>query len=284
MVSLLERAYRSHRVEEKNMYEPTQRGHAIPQGRLSAKRALITGAASGIGRATALLFAEEGSRVVLWDVNEEGLNAVVEEVSATSEDILSATANVADESEVADAVDAIDTAWGGLDVVVANAAVSFPADVPVHELDIEVWNRVIDVNLTGTFLTCKYGVRSMMKHGDGGSIVCVSSGAAFKAAAPTKHAYSASKGGIYSLSRVMARDYAEVGIRVNSVIPGFTDTPFVKRAMARDETKARILSRVPMGRPGGSEEVASMIAYLASDDASYSTGGAFFVDGGADAN
>lgn len=266
------------------MNELTERGHASRPGRLSGKRALITGAASGIGRATALRFAAEGSRIVLWDINEEGLDALIDEISVTGADVLTATANVADENEVAGAVDAIDTAWGGLDVVVANAAVSFPADVPVHELDIEVWNRVINVNLTGTFLTCKYGVRSIMRHGSGGSIVCVSSGAAFKAAAPTKHAYSASKGGIYSLSRVMARDYADAGIRVNSVIPGFTDTPFVKRAMARDETKARILSRVPMGRPGGSEEVASMIAYLASDDASYSTGGAFFVDGGADAN
>jgi len=252
--------------------------------RLEGKRSLITGAASGIGRATALRFAREGATLALWDINEEWLTSVVDEVSSMGSTVVAATVNVADEGEVADALGAITGVWGGLDVVVANAAVSFPADVPVHELDIEIWNRVIAVNLTGTFLTCKYGVRSILAHGGGGSVICISSGAAFEAAAPTKHAYTASKGGIYSLSRVMAKDYAPMGIRVNAVIPGFTDTPFVKRAMARDATKERILARVPMGRPGEPEEVASMIAYLASDDASYSTGGAFFVDGGADAN
>jgi len=252
--------------------------------RLKGKRSLITGAASGIGLATAVRFAEEGADLALWDLNEEGLASVTDIVTEMGSKVISATVNVADEQEVEAGVGTINEAWGGLDAVVANAAVSFPADVPVHDLDIDVWDRVISVNLTGTFLTCKYGVRSMMLHGGGGSIICISSGAAFKAAAPTKHAYTASKGGIYSLTRVMAKDYADIGIRVNAVIPGFTDTPFVKRAMARDETKKRIVSRIPMGRAGGPEEVAPMIAYLASDDASYSTGGAFFVDGGADAN
>jgi len=252
--------------------------------RLEGKRSLITGAASGIGRATALRFAREGATLALWDIDEERLTSVVDEVSALGSTVIAATANVADEDKVANAFGAITSAWGGLDVVVANAAVSLPADVPVHELDIEIWDRVIAVNLTGTFLTCKHGVRSILAHGGGGSIICISSGAAFEAAAPTKHAYTASKGGIYSLSRVMAKDYASMGIRVNAVIPGFTDTPFVNRAMAREATKERILARVPMGRPGGPEEVAPMIAYLASDDASYSTGGAYFVDGGADAN
>lgn len=252
--------------------------------RLEGKRSLVTGAASGIGRATAFRFAREGADLALWDVNEQELAAVSDTVAAMGSNVVSATVDVASEDEVAKSVSAIDQMWGGLDVVVANAAVSFPADVPVHELDKDIWDRVISVNLTGTFLTCKYGVRSMIAHGGGGSIICISSGAAFKAAAPTKHAYTASKGGIYSLTRVMAKDYADIGIRVNAVIPGFTDTPFVKRAMARDETKKRILARVPMGRPGGPEEVAPMIAYLASDDASYTTGSAFFVDGGSDAN
>jgi len=251
--------------------------------RLEGKRCLVTGAASGIGRAAALRFADEGADLALWDVNQDQLNVVSDLVAAMGSKVIAATTDVADEDSVAGATEEIDQTWGGLDVVVANAAVSFPADVPVHELDLEIWDRVMSVNLTGTFLTCKYGVRSMMSHGRGGSIICTSSGAAFRAAAPTKHAYSASKGGIYSLTRVMACDYADIGIRVNAVIPGFTDTPFVKRAMARDESKKRILSRVPMGRPGLPEDVAPMIAHLASDDALYITGGAFFVDGGADA-
>ena len=266
------------------MRNPSNPATATPMRRLEGRRSLITGAASGIGRATALRFAQEGASLALWDVDEGRLAAVVDEVATLGSPVIAAPVNVADEGEVASGVATITQEWGGLDVIVANAAVSFPEDVPVHELDIEIWDRVIAVNLTGTFLTCKYGVRAILEHHDGGSIVCVSSGAAFEAAAPTKHAYTASKGGIYSLSRVMAKDYAPMGIRVNSVIPGFTDTPFVKRAMARDGTKKRILARVPMGRPGGPDEVAPAIAYLASDDASYTTGGAFFVDGGADAN
>ncbi|HDH02859.1 MAG TPA: SDR family NAD(P)-dependent oxidoreductase [Actinobacteria bacterium] len=164
------------------MNEPTELQRVAPTRRLEGKRALITGAASGIGRATALRFAEEGANLALWDVNEEQLAAVVGEVTRLGTSVMSSVTNVAEEDEVANAAEAITQAWAGLDVVVANAAVSFPADVPVHELDIEIWDRVFSVNLTGMFLTYKNGVRSIMAHDGGGSIICVSSGAAFKPA------------------------------------------------------------------------------------------------------
>jgi NAD(P)-dependent dehydrogenase (short-subunit alcohol dehydrogenase family) len=224
--------------------------------RLKGKRALITGAASGIGRATALRFTAEGAEVAPF-----GADITVEE-------------------EVAAAFDAAVAEMGGLDVVVANAAIQlFGSDARVHELDTDVWDRTIAVNLRGTFLTCKYGVRALLSAG-GGSLICTGSPTGMFGGAPDFTAYSASKAGVHGMARAIANGYAAQGIRCNVVVPGFTATPLVASILDDPHETARVLSTVPMCRPGTPEEVASAMVYLASDEASYVTGAMFTVDGG----
>lgn len=253
-------------------------------GRLEGKRALVTGAASGIGRATALRFAVEGARVALIDTNAEGLAEVAAEIGSAERDRVAAlVADVTDAAAVEHAIGAAVDAFGGLDVIVANAAINFPDQAArVHELELEVWRRTIEVNLTGVFLTCKYALRALLRSG-GGSVVCTGSPTGLRGSSPQHGAYSASKAGVMALTRVMAAEYADDGIRVNSIVPGFTETPFVKRALANPEVREAIVGQIPLRRPAAPDEIASMIVFLASDESSYATGSLFIVDGGATA-
>lgn len=254
-------------------------GDGRTRGRLAGKRALVTGAASGIGRATAVLFAREGARVALLDVDRPQLHAAASAIESEGGDAVALFADVSVESRVetavAEAVDRLD----GLDVAVVNAAIQPGDDARVDELDAEVWRRVLSVNLDGAFFTAKHVARALLRSG-GGSIVFTASPTGLYALAPGEDAYSTSKAGVYGMARVMARDYAAEGIRVNAVLPGFIDTPLNQRVLDDPDRLERLLGTVPLARPGRAEEIAQVILFLASDEASYVTGAAWAVDGG----
>ncbi|MGN6360207.1 MAG: SDR family NAD(P)-dependent oxidoreductase [Thermomicrobiales bacterium] len=252
----------------------------MSQGRLAGKRVIITGAGSGMGRAAALRFAQEGARVGLLDTNETHLADVAAAVAATGGDVLSLAADVTDEAQVEAAVAEAVARWGGLDTIVANAAIQlFGQDDRADRLTAGVWRKTIDVNLTGIFLACKHGIKAILASG-GGSVICTASPTSLYGLAPGFDAYSASKAGVLGLVKVMANDYAHLGVRVNAVIPGFTDTPLVRAVMEDNEEFRRLVGTIPLGRPGKPAEVAAVMAFLASDDASYVTGAAWAVDGG----
>jgi NAD(P)-dependent dehydrogenase (short-subunit alcohol dehydrogenase family) len=248
-----------------------------PHGRLAGKRALITGAASGIGRATALRFAAEGAHVALVDVNAEGLTEA--ERLLAGEGHVPLVADVSEEEQVRRTFESAESALGGLDVAIANAAVHFCDRMArVHEFDLDAWTKTLAVNLTGVFLTCKHAIPALLRCG-GGAIVCTGSPTGLRGQAELC-AYSASKGGVMALVRVLAAEYAADRIRVNCVVPGFTATPLVQGLVDDPVASRPVLERIPLGRPGLPEEVASMMLFLASDDSSYVTGATLAVDGG----
>jgi 3-oxoacyl-[acyl-carrier protein] reductase len=245
---------------------------------LEGKRAVITGAAMGMGRAAAVRFAQEGARVGLVDLNEDDARETAAAVRSVGGEALVLPADVTKEHEVAAAVERAAAEWGGLDVVVANAGVELAGeDDRADRLELSVWQRTIDVNLTGIFLTCKHGIRALLASG-GGAVVCTASPTGLYGCAPGYDAYSASKGGVYGLIRVMAADYAADGIRVNGVIPGYTKTPMTNWVTPEQEEK--LVSTIPLGRPGRPEEVAAVMAFLASDETPYVTGAVWAADGG----
>lgn len=241
---------------------------------LAGKRALITGAASGIGRAAAARFATEGAAVALLDRNGRGVLEAAAEIGA-----LGLAADVRLEAEIEAAVAEAVDALGGLDILVANAGVQLHGeDDRADRLALEVWERTLRINLTGVFLTCKHGIRALLDVG-GGSVVCTSSPTAFAGVAPGYDAYSASKAGVLGLVRAMARDYAPE-VRVNAVVPGFVETALVAPVTRDAEWLTNVLSTVPLGRAGRPDEVAGLIAFVASDACAYATGAAFVLDGG----
>ena len=245
--------------------------------RLRGKTALVTGAAMGIGYAVAERFAAEGARVVLADRNAE---AVAEAAAALGPDARAVTMDISDETTVAAAFAEAEAAGWTPDVVVANAGVQlFGQDAPAADLDLDVWRRTIDVNLTGTFLTVKYAVRALLSRG-GGSIILTGSPTAVNGEGRDFTAYSASKAGVHGLGRTVAAAYADRGIRVNTVQPAYTETPLVSAITDDPASRAAIVSRIPVGRAGTPADVTGIMVYLASDEGSFATGATFSVDGG----
>jgi 3-oxoacyl-[acyl-carrier protein] reductase len=252
--------------------------------RLAGRRTIVTGAGSGIGEATAALFAREGARVGLLGRTVAKLERVADQIRATGGECIVLQADVSDEPAVQAAVARIASAWGGLDACVAVAGIEpwDRGDAAVDQLDLSVWREVIDVNLTGMFLTCKHAIRAMLETG-GGSLVVTGSPTGLYGSALGQHAYSASKAGCHGLARVMAHEYARRGIRVNCVIPGFIDTPISAGVFANPEWLGQVTRGIPIGRAGRPEEIAALNLWLCSDEASYAVGGYFTADGGATA-
>ncbi len=249
----------------------------LTAGRVAGKRAIITGAGSGMGRAAAQRFFAEGADVALLDIDESAIAAVAAELGGGPR-VLALRVDVRDEAQVEAAVAQATSAFGGLDTVVANAGVQLAGqDDRADRLDLAVWQRTVDINLTGIFLTCKHGLRALLENG-GGSVVCTASPTGLYGCAAGYDAYSSSKAGVYGLVRVMAADYASSGIRVNGVIPGYTDTAMT--SWVDEEARRGLLATIPLGRAGTAEEVASVMLFLASDEASYVTGAVWAADGG----
>jgi 2-keto-3-deoxy-L-fuconate dehydrogenase len=247
-------------------------------GRLAGRVAVITGGGSGIGLASARLFAAEGARLALVDRDEAALAQAEAELAAAGPLLLAG--DVGDEATVAAHADAILARYGRLDVLMAGAGFSTGTAVP--DTSLAAWEAVIRTNLTGSFLWSRAALEPMRRAG-AGSIILVGSQLA-GAGGRANAAYLASKGAIVSLVQTMAVDHAHEGVRVNALIPGAIDTPLLARSFARAAdplaARARSVSRHPLGRLGLPQEVARAALFLASDDASFTTGSCLRVDGG----
>jgi len=245
--------------------------------RLAGRTALVTGSATGIGFAVAERFVAEGARVVIADRDAAAAARAVETLGASARP---AVLDIADEASVESAfADLAADGWAP-DVVVANAGVQlFGQDAPAADLDLDVWKRTIEINLTGTFLTVKHAVRSMLASG-GGSIILTGSPTGLNGEGRDFTAYSASKAGIHGLTRTVAAAYADRGIRVNTVVPAYTETSLVTTITSDPAARAAIVGRIPLGRAGAPDDVAGIMVFLASDDGAFATGALFAVDGG----
>jgi NAD(P)-dependent dehydrogenase (short-subunit alcohol dehydrogenase family) len=245
-------------------------------GRLDGKVALITGAASGMGKVAAALFALEGARVVLADVGDDAGEATAREIGDGAV-YVHADVSIAGDAErmVAASVEL----FGKLDVLYNNAGI-FPADdAGVTDTPEETWDRVMSINLKGVFLGCKYGIPAMLSSG-GGSIINVASFVALMGAATPQIAYTASKGGVLSMTREIAVEFARRGISANALCPGPIETPLLQELMSDPARRQRRLVHIPVGRLGQAEEIANAALFLASDESSFVTGATFVVDGG----
>jgi cyclopentanol dehydrogenase len=251
--------------------------------RLTGKTALITGAAGGMGAAGARLFAAEGARVLLTDVQDELGHRVAAEIAAAGGVAEYRHLDVSDESEWEETIGWVEAEYGRLDVVVNNAGIFSGRMGRLSDCTVEDWDRVIAVNATGVFLGTKLGARSMRRTVSsevlGGSIINVSSVYGL-VGAPGEGPYPASKGAVRSFTKAAAVQLAPDNVRVNSVHPGFIDTPQAASLMDDPVERAALVQRTPIGRIGTSEDVAWGFVYLASDESAYMTGAEFVIDGG----
>ncbi|MGD0312702.1 MAG: glucose 1-dehydrogenase [Acidimicrobiales bacterium] len=248
-------------------------------GRLDGKVAVITGAGSGIGRVTAMLFASEGARVVVADVVADLAASTAADVVAGGGSATAVTVDVSDETEIGAMVDAAVATYGGLHVLFNNAGIFPDDDGGLLDTPPETWQKVMEVNLKGVWLGCRAAVPAMVASG-GGSIVNVASFVALMGAATAQMAYTASKGGVLAMTRELAVEYARRGIRANSICPGPVETPLLAELLSDPDRRQRRLVHIPMGRFGRPEEIARGALFLASDEASFVTGSALVIDGG----
>lgn len=243
---------------------------------LTDKTTLITGAASGIGAATARLFAREGARLLLADRDTAAGEVLTEELRSQGADVCFRTADIGDEAQVAALLEAARNRFGRLDCAFNNAGINGRA-TPLEEIDLAEWQQTLAINLTGVFLCMKHELRLMKPRGQGVIVNNASGGGLI--AVPNMAAYCAAKHGVLGLTKTAAQENARHGIRVNAVLPGSTDTPMLRAAMGGSaEAERMILGSVPGGRLGRPEEVAEAVAWLCSDRASYVSGESLLVD------
>ena len=236
--------------------------------RLQDKVAVITGAAGGIGLATAQLFEAEGAHVVGVDLKEHSIGELALQVDIT------------DEQAVKDMYQQTRDRFGSVDVLFNNAGISPTDDDSILVTEYDAWQRVQDANLKSVFFCCKYGIQHLLETG-GGSVINTASFVAVMGAATSQISYTASKGGVLAMSRELGVEFARSGVRVNAICPGPVATPLLMELFAKDpERAARRLVHVPMGRFGEAEEIAKAVLFLASDDSSFMTASSLLVDGG----
>jgi NAD(P)-dependent dehydrogenase (short-subunit alcohol dehydrogenase family) len=244
-------------------------------GRLDGKVAVVTGGCSGIGLATVRRFADEGARIVIGDVDETNGPHVADQVGGTFVSV-----DVTSKEQVDHLFAVAKDTYGSVDIAFNNAGISPPEDDSILDTDLDAWRRVQDVNLTSVYLCCKAALPYMLEQ-QKGSIINTASFVAVMGAATSQISYSASKGGVLSMSRELGVQFAREGIRVNALCPGPVNTPLLRELFAKDEERAaRRLVHVPMGRFGEPEEMANAVLFLASDESSFITASTFLVDGG----
>lgn len=251
--------------------------------RVAGKVALVTGAASGLGKATAERLAEEGAAVVIGDIRVEAAKEVAAAISAQGQRAQALKLDVTHEADWIAAIAAAEQAFGKLDVLVNNAGTA--DGTWVHKLTLERWRQIHAINLDGVFLGIKYGAEAMKRAG-GGSIVNISSVAGIVGIAEAASAYCSSKGGVTQLTKATALEFAllKTNIRVNSVHPGYMDTPMLQGVIAAyrepEEARARLTASEPLGHLGEPRDIANAVLYLASDESKFVTGAQMVVDGG----
>jgi NAD(P)-dependent dehydrogenase (short-subunit alcohol dehydrogenase family) len=244
-------------------------------GRLEDKVAVITGAASGIGRETARRFAEEGAKVCVVDLNDLAGGEVAGDLNG-----LYIHANVTDPDDVQRMYREASEHFGGVDVLFNNAGISPPDDDSILQTEMDAWERVQNVNLKSVYLCCKHGIPRLLERG-GGSVINTASFVAVMGAATSQISYTASKGGVLAMSRELGVQFARQGVRVNALCPGPVNTPLLQELFAKDPEKAaRRLVHLPMGRFAEAVEIANAALFLASDESSYVNASTFLVDGG----
>ncbi len=247
--------------------------------RLADKTILITGAASGMGRLAAHVFAREGAQIVATDVSEAALKETVASVQTEGGAIIGVPGNVAVTADVRRAVAEGVRAFGRLNVLYNNAGIFPDEDTSVVDTDESVLQRVLDVNLKGVYLCCKYGIPELIKAG-GGSVINVASFVALMGCTVPQDAYTASKGAVLSLTRSLAVQYGRYNVRANAICPGPILTPMLESLFPSEEERLKRLNRIPLGRFGRAEDIVYAAVYLASDESSWTTGTTFVVDGG----
>jgi len=248
-------------------------------GTLEGKVALVTGAGSGIGRVTAMTFAREGAKLFVADVNAEGGEETVSAINESGADATFVQVDVTNAADVEAMVSKAVASYGRLDCAHNNAGIATQGKGGLtHEFPEDLWDRMIDVNLKGVWLCMKYEIPQMLEQG-GGAIVNASSITGL-VGYPGVCAYAASKHGVIGLTKTAALEYAQQGIRVNAVCPGYVETPMIARGIADPERKATLEAEAPIGRLARPKEIAEAVVWLCSDAASFVTGHAMSVDGG----
>ncbi len=247
--------------------------------RLKDKVALITGAGSGIGYQTALLFAQEGASVVVVDINDEAGEKTCVEIARQGGRASYVHADVSNARDCQNMIAFAEATYGKLNILFNNAGISHAADDDAINTTEEVWDVTMDINVKGVFLGCKYGIPALQRAG-GGSIINTASFVAVLGAATPQLAYTASKGAVLAMSRELAVIHAQKNIRVNALCPGPLRTELLMKYLDTDAKKNRRLVHIPMGRFGEAEEIAKAALFLASDESSFVTGSTFLVDGG----
>jgi NAD(P)-dependent dehydrogenase (short-subunit alcohol dehydrogenase family) len=250
--------------------------------RLAGKVILVTGAASGMGRVATRMFVEQGAKVIAADVNAAALDEAVAGAS-DREAVLAVAGNVAVDADVRRMIDDGVARFGALNVIYNNAGIMPDEDSSVVETSEDTWERVLDVNLKSIFLVCKHGIPKIIEAG-GGSVINIASFVALMGCSVPQDAYTASKGGVLSLTRSLAVQYGPQGVRVNALCPGPILTPLMETLFASEEEKNKRLNRIPLGRFGRAEDVVWAGVFLASDESSWMTGSQFVVDGGITVN